>query len=76
MQQPPNSPGKAHYYYFLFDELKNPVRGTRFTNKRQGRGRGSEYKKLFEGFIKRWKKCVAVGGKHFEGDKIDLDLQT
>ena len=33
----------------------------------------TDYKKRFEDWIKRWHKCVAVGGEYFEGDNIDYN---
>lgn len=82
IQQPPNSPDLAPCDFFLFNRVKKPLRGTRFSSREEVIEKSqkalmdipkTEYKKCFEDWIKRWHKCVAVGGDYFEGDNIDLD---
>lgn len=82
IQQPPNSPDLAPCDFFLFNRVKKPLRGTRFSSREEVMEKSQEalmdipktkYKKCFEDWIKRWHKCVAVDGDYFEGDNIDLD---
>lgn len=82
IQQPPNSPDLAPCDFFLFNRVKKPLRGTRFSSREEVMEKSqealmdipkTEYKKCFEDWIKRWHKCVAVDGDYFEGDNIDLD---
>ena len=82
IQQPPNSSDLAPYDFFLFDRLKKPLRGTRYSTRDEVMEKSemalmaipqTDYKKCFEDWIKRWLKCVAVDGEYFEGDNIDYD---
>ncbi|XP_066143583.1 histone-lysine N-methyltransferase SETMAR-like [Euwallacea fornicatus] len=84
-QTPPNSPDLAPCDFFLFNRVKKPLRGTRFSSREEVIEKSqealmdipkTEYKKCFEDWIKRWHKCVAVDGDYFEGDNIDLDELT
>lgn len=82
IQQPPNSPDLAPCDFFLFDRLKKPLRGTRFSTRDEIMEKSkmalmaipqTDYEKCFKDWIKRWHKCVAVDGKYFEGDNMDFD---
>jgi len=83
--QPPNSPDLAPCDFFLFDQLKKPLRGTRFSSRKEIIQKSKtalmdipkiECHKCFENCIKRWHKCVAVDGNYFEGDNINFEEQT
>lgn len=82
IQQPANSPDLAPCDFFLFDRVKKPLRGTRFTSKEEVMEKSvnalkaipkTVFQKGFRDWIKRWHKCVAADGDYFEGDNIDLD---
>lgn len=82
IEQPPYSPDMAPCDFFLFPKLKLPLRGTRFasiedikTNSQRELKAIPEYsfKKCFDDWIVRWKKCIASEGAYFEGDIINLD---
>lgn len=68
--------------FFLFPKLKLPLRGTRFQsiedikeNSRRELNSIPEatFKKRFDEWIIRWRKCIVSKGAYFEGDKINLD---
>ncbi|XP_071649994.1 protein GVQW3-like [Temnothorax longispinosus] len=80
--KPSNSPDLAPCDFFLFNRIKKPLRGTRFSSREEIMEKSktalmaipnTEYKKCFEDWIKRWHKCVAVDGKYFEGENINID---
>ena len=82
IRQLPNSPDLAPCNFFLFDRLKKPLRGTRYSTRDEVMEKSkmalmatpqTDYKKCLEGWIKRWNKCVAVDGEYFERDNIDYD---
>ncbi len=82
IQQPANSPDLAPCDFFLFDRVKKPLRGTRFTSKEEVMEKSlnalkaipkTVFQNGFRDWIKRWHKCVAADGDYFEGDNIDLD---
>ncbi|CAK9833986.1 Protein GVQW3 [Anthophora retusa] len=82
IQQPSNSPDLAPRDFFLFNRLKKPLRGTRYSTREEVMTKSKtalmdipkiEYQRCFEDWIKRWRKCIAVDGEYFEGDHIDLD---
>lgn len=82
IQQPPNSPDLAPCDFFLFDRLKKPLRGTRFESVEAIKLKSLEalmaipktdFQKSFEGWIKRWHKCIAADGDYFEGDNLNFE---
>ncbi|KAG5324962.1 MOS1T transposase, partial [Acromyrmex heyeri] len=82
IQQPPNSPDLAPCDFFLFDRLKKSLRGTRFESVEAIKLKSLEalmaipktdFQKSFEGWIKRWHKCIAADGDYFEGDNLNFE---
>ena len=82
IEQPPYSSDMAPADFFLFPTLKLPLRGTRFQsvedikeNSRRELNSIPEtaFKKCFDDWIIRWRKCIVSEGAYFEGDKINLD---
>ena len=63
IQQPLNSPDLAACDFFLFNRVKKPLRGTRFSSREEVMEKSqeapmdipkTEYKKCFKDWIKRW----------------------
>ena len=76
IDRPAYSPDMAPCDYFLFPRLKSVLSGRKYRS-RKGLGGAiskvldgiplSDYKKCFESWIKRLKKCVKCRGEYFEG---------
>lgn len=80
--QPPYSPDLAPCDFWLFNQLKRPLRGHRFDSieeiKRESlralKAISEEaFSKCFEDWKTRWHKCIVSQGDYFEGDEIDLE---
>ena len=79
MSQPPYSPDLAPADFFLFSKLKTAMKGKRFATIEEIKEKSkqellgiqkSAFQKCFEGWKKRWHKCIISEGDYFEGDKI------
>ena len=76
IRHPPYSPDLAICDFWLFMELKNRLAGKRFktraalaksVNRELKNIPQSEYRKSFENWLIRLKKCIDAGGDYFEG---------
>ncbi|KAG5348098.1 MOS1T transposase, partial [Acromyrmex charruanus] len=81
MPQPPYSPDLAPCDFFLFPELKRPMKGLRYATIEEIKTASKEelnkitkndFLKCFEDWKKRWHKCIISDGDYFEGDKIHI----
>ena len=68
--------------FLLFPKLKLPLRGTRFQSiediKENSRRElksipENAFKKCFDDWIIRWRKCIISERAYFEGNKINLN---
>ncbi|XP_025163255.1 histone-lysine N-methyltransferase SETMAR-like [Harpegnathos saltator] len=75
MGHPPYSPDLAPNDFFLFLQIKNKLRGHRFSTPEEAVDAfkmyvlevpQSEWKKCFENWFKRLQKCIDLHGKYFE----------
>ncbi|XP_025154440.1 histone-lysine N-methyltransferase SETMAR-like [Harpegnathos saltator] len=72
---PPYSPDLAPNDFFLFPQIKNKLRGQRFSTPEEAVDAfkmhvlevpQSEWKKCFENWFKRMQKCIDLHGEYFE----------
>ena len=82
MPQPPYSPDLAPSDFFLFPEVKKPMKGHRFSTIEDIKTASLKelkaipqnyYQKCFNDWKKRWHKCIISNGDYFEGDNINID---
>lgn len=75
LPHPPYSPDLAPSDFYLFNKLKQVLRGHLFANKEDLKSAVTEFlnekskeffKKAFSELAMRWKKCVDVNGNYFE----------
>ena len=78
--QPPYSLDLAPADFFLFPNLKTPMKGKCFAIIQEIKEKSklslltkSEFQKCFEDWKKRWHKYIISEGSYFEGDKIVID---
>ena len=80
--QPPYLPDSTPCNFWLFPKLKRPLRGHRFDTIKEIQAEWKraleaipkiEINKCFDGWRKRWHKCIISGVDNFEGDEIGLD---
>jgi transposase len=78
--QPPYSPDLASADFFLFPELKSTLKGRHFETFDEIQKNSMKellmipkeaFQKAFQGWQKRWERCVASEGNYFEGDKLE-----
>lgn len=80
IQHPQNSPDLSPCDFFLFTRVKKPLSGVEFSREEilekskvlLMKITKGEFKKGFEDWINRWRKCIAVNGDYFEGDNSNL----
>ena len=79
LEHPPYSPDLAPCDFFLFPKCKLVLRGhhlwdvtikSETTSLLKGL-REEEFQGCFHQWKRRWNKCIASNGEHFEGDHID-----
>jgi hypothetical protein len=72
---PPYSPDLAPSDFSLYPNMKKPMRGMRYNDRKEildavyaNLRRLSEngFSHVFENWKKRWEKCIALGGVHIE----------
>ena len=83
--QPPYSPDLSPCDFFLFPKLKFHVKGRHFgtveyiekavTDQLKAIP-VSDYKRCYEKWEQRLRRCVASQGNYFEGDKLDLKFKS
>ena len=85
MHQPPYSQDLASAEFFLFPQLKTPVKGKRFATTEEIKEKSkkellaipkSAFQKCFEDWEKRWHKHIISEGGYFEGDKTVIDKKN
>ncbi|UYV72271.1 hypothetical protein LAZ67_9002415 [Cordylochernes scorpioides] len=78
----PNSPNLAPCDFFLFGKLKKKLKGRKFQSIEEIKVESmkaipkTDYKRCFADWKKRWLKCIAANGDYFEGNNLNLMLQT
>lgn len=81
LSQPPYSPDLAPCDFFLFPRMKSAMKGNRYATIEELKSTSQEllkaisqtdWKKCFDDWKVRWKKCVLSGGAYFEGDHINI----
>jgi len=79
---PPYSPDLAPCDFWLFPEIKFPLRGRKFkSNNEVVKAVEAECKRLgkdglkfvFQKWQERWQKCIATEGGYFEKEHVDLE---
>ena len=79
VRHPPYSPDLAPSDFFLFLRMKDDLRGIRFQSKVAMKKASEsflkgllrkEFRKVFQQWEQRMKKCVKVDGNYFEEDKV------
>ena len=84
MTQSPYSLDLATADFFQFPKLKTPMRGKRFAKIEEIEEKSKQkrlaipknvFQKCFEGWKKRWNKCIISETGYFEGDKIVINKQ-
>lgn len=77
LPQPPYSPDVSPCDFWLFPRLKMPLKGKRFQtveeieeNVREALRGFDEafFRRCFEQWKERWRRCINAGGEYFEGD--------
>ena len=77
MRQAPYSPEMAPCDFWLFRQLKMPLKGTRFQDPEEIKANAtkallaitkSDFSKCFQEWKSRWAKCVESQGAYFEGE--------
>ena len=80
--QPPYSTNLAPCDFWLFPNLKRPLRANRFESIEEFERETvralkaiptDDFSACFEDGRKRWHKCIGVGVDYFEGDDVDLE---
>ena len=78
LEHPAYSPDLAPCDFFLFDKIKDAMRGTHFGIVEELKGEasrllkaipGSDWKKCFESWKNQMRRCIAAEGDYFEGDQ-------
>jgi hypothetical protein len=73
--QPPYSPDLAPAEFILFPKFKSSLKGRRFQTveeieENSLRDIRAIPQNTFQGWKKRWERCIKSGGEYFEGDKF------
>jgi hypothetical protein len=80
LEHPPYSPDLAHNDYFLFPEIKEILKGCHFYDTYDIRSNTTaalkvipqnQFQNRFEGWTRRWHRCIASQGEYFEDDHSD-----
>lgn len=78
IQHPADSPDLAPCDFFLFERLKKQLRETRFDSEDELVGnmkaalrgiQANETQQCFEGWVERWRKCIAAQGDYFDAEE-------
>ena len=83
IEYPPYSPDLSPCDFFLFGRLKRELRGRNFEQRQDLEAevrhvchrviRRDEYAEAMQNLVKRWQKCIAVGGEYVEKMKVEND---
>ena len=77
LQHPPYSPDLAPSDFFLFPKIKEILKGRHFDDIDDIRSNTkaalkailqNQFQNCFEGWTRRWHRCIAFQGEYFEGD--------
>ena len=81
LQHPPYFPDLSPCDFFLFDRLKDPMRGQRLGSVEAIKQETAmvlksftenDFQACFQSWQRRWHRCIASGGEYFEGDHVDV----
>ena len=77
LEHPACSPDLAHSDFFLFPKIKEILKGRHFDDIDDIRSNTAaalkaipqnQFQNCFEGWTRRWQRCIASQGEYFEGD--------
>ena len=77
LEHPAYSPDLASSEFFLFPKIKEILKGRRFDDIDDIRSNTTaalkvipqnQFQNCFEGWTRRWHRCIASQGEYFEGD--------
>lgn len=81
LEHPPYSPDLAPCDFFMFDRLKEPMRGDHLGSLERIKAESArilrcfsetDFQKCYQSWERRWRRCIVSQGEYFEGDKIVL----
>jgi hypothetical protein len=81
LEQPSYSPDLAPMTFFLFPKIKEILKGGHFNDTDDIRSNTTaalkvisqnQFQNCFEGWTRRWIRCIASQGEYFEGDHSDI----
>ncbi|PNF20643.1 hypothetical protein B7P43_G03017 [Cryptotermes secundus] len=81
LEHPPSSPDLAPNDFFLFSKTMETLKGRHFDDIDDIRSNTAaalkavpqnQFKNCFEGWTRRWHRCIASQGEFFEGDHSDI----
>jgi hypothetical protein len=81
LEHPPYSLDPAPNDYFLFPKIKEILKGRHFDDIDNIRSHmtaalkaipQNQSQNCFEGWTRRWHRCIASQGEYFEGDRSDI----
>jgi transposase len=81
LKHPPYSPDLAPSDFFLFPKIKEILKGRQFDDIDDIRSNTTaalkaipkiQFQNCFEGWTRRWHRCIASQGECFEGDHSDI----
>jgi len=77
LEHPAYSPNLAPSYFFLFPKIKEILKGRHFDDTDDIRSNTTaapkaipqnQFQNCFEGWTRRWHRCIAFQGEYFESD--------
>ena len=74
LEHPAYSPDLAPSDFFLFPKIKEMLKGRHFDDIRRNTTAAlkaipqNQFQNCFEGWTRRWHRCIASQGEYFEGD--------
>jgi hypothetical protein len=81
LEHPPNSPDLAPNDFLLFPKIKEILKGRHFDDTDNIRINmtgalkvkpKNQFQNCFEGWTRRWYRCIASQGEYFEGNHIHI----
>ena len=81
LEHPPYSPDLAPNDFFLFPKIKEVLKGKNFDDIEDIKANATaaltaitekDFQNCFQGWIRRWHRCIASRGEYFEGDHGDI----
>jgi hypothetical protein len=78
LEHPPYSPNLAPSDIFLFPKIKEILKGRHIDDIRSNTTAAlkaipqNQFQNCFDGWNRRWHRCIVSQGEYFEGDRSDI----